>query len=48
MRKARRYAGGVNPESFTVRTIPSRLDALKSDPWAGYRANTGITAAMRK
>jgi bifunctional non-homologous end joining protein LigD len=39
---------GVDPTSFTVRTIPMRLDALKADPWAGYDTKTPISAAMRK
>ena len=41
-------AKGVDPTSFTVRTIPARLDALATDPWAGYNTKTPISAAMQK
>jgi bifunctional non-homologous end joining protein LigD len=40
---------GIDPASFTVQTIPARLDALSEDPWAGLLASRqSITAAMRR
>jgi bifunctional non-homologous end joining protein LigD len=38
---------GVDPASFTIRTMAERLSA--ADPWAGYaKAKQGITAAAKK
>jgi bifunctional non-homologous end joining protein LigD len=41
---------GVRPDTFTVRTVPGRLEALKSDPWAeiGKVKQTVSAAARRK
>jgi bifunctional non-homologous end joining protein LigD len=40
---------GIDPTSFTVQTIPARLDALSEDPWADLlAARQSITAAMRR
>jgi bifunctional non-homologous end joining protein LigD len=40
---------GVRPEGFTVATVPSRLAALKSDPWAEIGAvRQRITPAVRR
>lgn len=42
------YAG-LDPQAFTVQTVPSRLDGLSEDPWAGLRASRqSITAAMSR
>lgn len=38
----------VRPDTLTVRTIPSRLNALGTDPWAEYaRTRQGITRTTR-
>jgi bifunctional non-homologous end joining protein LigD len=40
---------GVRPETFTVRTVPGRLAALKSDPWAELgKIRQSVTAAARR
>ena len=40
---------GTRPEGFTVATVPSRLAALKSDPWAEIaKIRQSITAATRR
>jgi bifunctional non-homologous end joining protein LigD len=40
---------GIDPASFTVQTVPARLDALSEDPWADLLASRQtITAAMRR
>lgn len=40
---------GVDPSSFTISTLPRRLGALRSDPWAGYHdLGQSITAAARR
>lgn len=40
---------GVRPEGFTVSTVPDRLAALKSDPWAEIGIlRQSISAAMRR
>jgi len=40
---------GVTPDRFTVQTVPGRLAALKSDPWAGIRKlRQSINAAVRR
>ncbi|HEY3911481.1 MAG TPA: DNA ligase D [Stellaceae bacterium] len=40
---------GVRPDGFTVVTVPSRLAALKSDPWAEIgKVRQTVTAAMRR
>ena len=39
----------VRPEGFTVATVPARLAALKSDPWAGIGAlRQSIAAGARR
>jgi bifunctional non-homologous end joining protein LigD len=43
---------GLEPESFTVRTVPRRLARLREDPWAGYfrsrqRLNDAAIRAVR-
>ena len=39
-------AHGVDPASFTTKTVPARLAALKKDPWAGIDdLDQAITAA---
>lgn len=41
--------GGVDPEAFTVASVPKRLAALKKDPWDGCGSlRQGITAKARK
>jgi bifunctional non-homologous end joining protein LigD len=40
---------GIRPEGFTVATLPSRLAALKSDPWAEIGAlHQTISAVARR
>ncbi len=40
---------GVRPEGFTVATVPGRLAALKSDPWAELgKVRQTVTAAARR
>ena len=40
---------GVRPESFTVATVPQRLAALKTDPWAEIgKLRQSIGAAVRR
>ena len=40
---------GVRPEGFTVATVPDRLTALKSDPWAEIgTVRQTITRAVRR
>lgn len=40
-------ARGVEPLSFTTRTVPARLGTLEHDPWEGiYQTQQKITAAM--
>jgi bifunctional non-homologous end joining protein LigD len=40
---------GTRPEGFTVATVPARLAALKSDPWAEIaEIRQSITAATRR
>jgi bifunctional non-homologous end joining protein LigD len=35
----------LNPQSFTLMTVPRRLQRLSSDPWAGYwRSRQKLTA----
>ncbi len=39
----------VRGNTYTVRTLPERLDGLKSDPWADFfKVRQSITAAMKK
>ena len=43
----------VDPElrgnTYTIRTLPERLESLKSDPWEDfYKVRQSITAAMMK
>jgi bifunctional non-homologous end joining protein LigD len=39
----------VRPETFTVATVPARLEGLKSDPWAGIgKLRQSISAAVRR
>jgi len=40
---------GVRPEGFTVTTVPQRLQALDTDPWAEIdKLRQSITAAVRR
>jgi bifunctional non-homologous end joining protein LigD len=40
---------GVRPEGFTVATVPQRLAALKTDPWAEIgKLRQSISAAVRR
>ncbi len=40
---------GVRPEGFTVATVPGRLAALKSDPWAEIgRVRQTVSASVRR
>jgi bifunctional non-homologous end joining protein LigD len=40
---------GVRPEDFTVSTVPPRLAALESDPWAEIgKIRQSISAAVRR
>jgi bifunctional non-homologous end joining protein LigD len=40
---------GVRPDQFTVETVPARLAALKSDPWAEMRqTRQSLRAAVRR
>jgi len=40
---------GVRPESFTVATVPQRLAALETDPWAEIgKLRQSISAAVRR
>jgi bifunctional non-homologous end joining protein LigD len=40
---------GVRPEGFTVETVPNRLTALESDPWAEMgKLRQSISAAVRR
>jgi bifunctional non-homologous end joining protein LigD len=40
---------GVRPERFTVETVPNRLTALESDPWAEMgKLRQSISAAVRR
>jgi bifunctional non-homologous end joining protein LigD len=42
-------AGGVDPRSFTVETVPARVAGLKADPWAATLASKQkLTAAIRR
>ena len=35
--------------TYTVQTLPERLDRLKKDPWEGFhKVRQSITAAMKK
>jgi bifunctional non-homologous end joining protein LigD len=37
----------LDPQAFTVRTVPKRLAKLKSDPWAGYwKCRQKLTAQL--
>jgi bifunctional non-homologous end joining protein LigD len=39
----------VRPETFTVATVPARLEGLKSDPWAGIgKLRQSISTAVRR
>ncbi|HEY0553340.1 MAG TPA: DNA ligase D, partial [Thermoanaerobaculia bacterium] len=39
----------VRGNTYTLRTLPERLDGLKSDPWADFfKVRQSITAAMKK
>jgi DNA primase len=39
----------VRPEGFTVVTVPQRLAALKTDPWAEIgKLRQSISAAVRR
>jgi bifunctional non-homologous end joining protein LigD len=41
--------GGVRPDEFTVETVPQRLPALPSDPWAEIgKIRQTISAAVRR
>jgi bifunctional non-homologous end joining protein LigD len=40
---------GVRGNTYTLRTVPERLEALPSDPWADFfKIRQSITAAMKK
>jgi bifunctional non-homologous end joining protein LigD len=40
---------GVRGNTYTVRTLPERLETLPSDPWADFfKVRQSITAAMKK
>ncbi|MGH7502926.1 MAG: DNA ligase D [Longimicrobiales bacterium] len=40
---------GVDPSSFTLRTVPDRIVNLERDPWDGYeKAGRAVTTAMKK
>jgi bifunctional non-homologous end joining protein LigD len=40
---------GVRPDEFTVETVPQRLSALPSDPWAEIgRIRQTISATVRR
>jgi bifunctional non-homologous end joining protein LigD len=40
---------GVRPEGFTIETVPSRLAALPTDPWADIgNARQSLSAAVRR
>jgi bifunctional non-homologous end joining protein LigD len=40
---------GVRPEGFTIETVPSRLAALPTDPWADIgKARQSLSAAVRR
>jgi len=42
-------AAGVDPRSFTVKTVPARVAALRGDPWAATLASgQKLTAAIRR
>ncbi len=39
--------GGLDPATWTVRTVPERLESLPSDPWAGYgESRQSLTRAV--
>jgi DNA primase len=39
----------VSGNTYTVRTLPERLETLPSDPWADFfKVKQSITAAMKK
>ena len=42
----REVEAGLDPAAFTVATLPSRLAALTSDPWAGFEKATAAAAQI--